>query len=397
MNFVFISPVFPLNYFNFCKALKQNGCNVLGIGDTPYNEISDEVKNSLTEYYKVNSLENYDEVFRAVAFFSFKYGKIDRLESNNEYWLRSDAKLRTDFNINGVKIKDVESFTSKSHMKDFYIKAGVPVARYKFLTNLEEDLKYIEDVLEYPVVVKPDVGVGAAATYRIKSKEDLIEFYKRGYNVPYIMEEYIEGDIISFDGIVDENSNVVFSDNEVFPPSIMDIVNENLELAYYVNKEVPKNVFEIGQKVLKAFNIKSRYFHLEFFKLTKEKKGLGKSGDIVALEVNMRPPGGYTPDMINFGQSVNTYQIYADIICYNEIRNVKLDYPKYYCMYVSRRDQYEYVYDREYILDKYKNDIVMHQRMSDALESAMGNEFFIAKFEDFDKMMEFKSDILEKK
>ena len=397
MNFVFISPVVSLNYFNFCKALKQNGCNVLGIGDTPYNEISDEVKNSLTEYYKVNSLENYDEVFRAVAFFSFKYGKIDRLESNNEYWLRSDAKLRTDFNINGVKIKDVESFTSKSHMKDFYIKAGVPVARYKFLTNLEEDLKYIEDVLEYPVVVKPDVGVGAAATYRIKSKEDLIEFYKRGYNVPYIMEEYIEGDIISFDGIVDENSNVVFSDNEVFPPSIMDIVNENLELAYYVNKEVPKNVFEIGQKVLKAFNIKSRYFHLEFFKLTKEKKGLGKSGDIVALEVNMRPPGGYTPDMINFGQSVNTYQIYADIICYNEIRNVKLDYPKYYCMYVSRRDQYEYVYDREYILDKYKNDIVMHQRMSDALESAMGNEFFIAKFEDYDRMMEFKSNILEKK
>ena len=220
MNFVFISPVFPLNYFHFCEALKKNGCNVLGIGDTPYNELKDEVKNSLTEYYKVNSLENYDEVFRAVAFFSFKYGKIDRLESNNEYWLRSDAKLRTDFNINGVKSIDVESFTSKSHMKDFYIKAGVPVARYKFLTNLEDDLKYIEDVLEYPVVVKPDVGVGAAATYRIKNKEDLIEFYKRGYNVPYIMEEYIEGDIISFDGIVDENSNVIFSDNEVFPPSI---------------------------------------------------------------------------------------------------------------------------------------------------------------------------------
>ena len=99
MNFVFISPVFPLNYCNFCRALKKSGCNVLGIRDTPYNEISDEVKNSLTEYYKVNSLENYDEVFRAVAFFSFKYGKIDRLESNNEYWLRSDAKLRTDFNI----------------------------------------------------------------------------------------------------------------------------------------------------------------------------------------------------------------------------------------------------------------------------------------------------------
>ncbi|MBR4496594.1 MAG: hypothetical protein IKP12_05635 [Acholeplasmatales bacterium] len=397
MNFIFISPAFPENYFHFCEALKNNGENVLGIGDTPYNELKDEVKNSLTEYYKVNSLESYDEVFRAVAFFSFKYGHIDRLESNNEYWLRQDARLRTDFNINGVKSNDVESFTSKSHMKEFYIKAGVPVARYKFLTNLDEDIKYIEDVLDYPVVVKPDVGVGAAATYKIKSRQDLIDFYNRGYNVPYIMEEYIEGDITSFDGIVDENSNVVFSDNEVFPPSIMDIVNENLELAYYVNKEVPKNIFEIGQKVLKAFKIKSRYFHLEFFRLTKEKKGLGKIGDIVALEVNMRPPGGYTPDMINFGQSVNTYQIYADIISYNEIRNVKLDYPKFYCMYASRRDQYEYLFDTDTILDKYKNLITMHKRMSDALASAMGNEFFIAKFETIEEMNAFKAMVLAKK
>ncbi len=397
MNFIFISPAFPENYFHFCEALKKNGENVLGIGDTPYNELRDEVKNSLTEYYKVNSLESYEEVYRAVAFFSFKYGHIDRLESNNEYWLRQDAKLRTDFNINGVKSADVESFTSKSHMKEFYIKAGVPVARYKFLTSLDEDIKYIEDVLDYPVVVKPDVGVGAAATYKIKSRKDLEEFYNRGYNVPYIMEEYIEGDITSFDGIVDENSNVVFSDNEVFPPSIMDIVNENLELAYYVNKEVPQNIFEIGQKVLKAFNIKSRYFHLEFFRLTKAKKGLGKIGDIVALEVNMRPPGGYTPDMINFGQSVNTYQIYADIISYNEIRNVKLDYPKYYCMYASRRDQYDYLFDTDTILDRYKNLITMHQRMSDALASAMGNEFFIAKFESYEEMMAFKSMVLAKK
>ena len=32
-----------------------------------------------------------------VAFLIFKYGPIDWLESNNEYWLEQDAKLRTDF------------------------------------------------------------------------------------------------------------------------------------------------------------------------------------------------------------------------------------------------------------------------------------------------------------
>jgi biotin carboxylase len=57
-------------------------------------------------------------------------------------------------------------------MKDFYIKAGVPVARYAFCKSLEEDLKFI-DMVGYPVVVKPDVGVGAATTYKIENKEDL--------------------------------------------------------------------------------------------------------------------------------------------------------------------------------------------------------------------------------
>ncbi|MDE5868528.1 MAG: ATP-grasp domain-containing protein, partial [Anaeroplasmataceae bacterium] len=328
MNFIFISPAFPTTYYRFCDRLKRNGVNVLGIGDTPYQELKDEVKNACTEYYKVNSLESYDEVYRAVAFFAFKYGKIDYLESNNEYWLRQDAKLRTDFNIEGAKIDDVISFTSKSLMKDFYIQAGVPVARYAFCKSYEEDLKFVEEV-GFPVIVKPNVGVGAAATYKIKNKTDLKNFYQIGFQVPYIMEEFIEGNIVSFDGICDSESNVVFCDNEVFPPSIMDIVNENLEVSYYVNKEVPQDLLDAGKKVLKAFKIRRRYFHLEFFRLTKAKKGLGKAGDIVALEVNMRPPGGITPDLINYGQSVDTYQIYADVMCYDKNVNTDLNQTKY--------------------------------------------------------------------
>ena len=255
MNFIFISPAFPKNYYNFCDRLKKNNVNVLGIGDTPYNELDEKVKASLTEYYKVNSLESYDEMYRAVAYLAFKYGKIDGLESNNEYWLRQDARLRTDFNINGAKIDDVISFTSKSNMKEFYIKAGVPVARYKFCTTIDEDLAFINEV-DYPVIVKPNVGVGAEATYKIKNEEDLRNFYKYDHQVPYIMEEFIEGNITSFDGICDSNSNVVFCDNEVFPPSIMDIVNDNLEVSYYVNKEVPQDIYDAGSRVLKAFNIK---------------------------------------------------------------------------------------------------------------------------------------------
>ena len=94
-NFIFISPTFPTNYWQFCRELKNNGMNVLGIGDQPYDELKPELKDSLNEYYKVGSLENYDEVYRAVAFFAFKYGRIDWLESNLSLIHISEPTRRT--------------------------------------------------------------------------------------------------------------------------------------------------------------------------------------------------------------------------------------------------------------------------------------------------------------
>ena len=44
--------------------------NVLGIGDQPYDELKPELKDSLNEYYKVGSLENYDEVYRCLLYTS---------------------------------------------------------------------------------------------------------------------------------------------------------------------------------------------------------------------------------------------------------------------------------------------------------------------------------------
>ena len=68
-NFVFISPNFPTNYWQFCRELRRNGLRVLGIGDAAYDGLSQELRDSLDEYYKVDSLEDYDAVYRGVAFF----------------------------------------------------------------------------------------------------------------------------------------------------------------------------------------------------------------------------------------------------------------------------------------------------------------------------------------
>ena len=139
-------------------------------------ELSFELKSSLTEYYKVSSLEDYDQVYRAVAFFSFKYGRIDFLESNNEYWLEQDAHLRTDFNIpGGFRVEDVPRIKYKSSMKEYYRQAGIPTARFHMVGDAEGCRAFIKEV-GWPVIVKPDNGVGSNATYKLKNEEDLSAF-----------------------------------------------------------------------------------------------------------------------------------------------------------------------------------------------------------------------------
>ena len=93
MNFVFISPNFPETYYRFCKALKNNGVRVLGVGDIPESNISNELRDALDGYYYVHDLNNLEEKKNALRYFEWHYGKIDFIESNNEHYLESDAYL----------------------------------------------------------------------------------------------------------------------------------------------------------------------------------------------------------------------------------------------------------------------------------------------------------------
>ena len=45
-NFVFISPNFPVTYWKFCAELKNNGMRVLGIGDCPYDQLTQQLRDS---------------------------------------------------------------------------------------------------------------------------------------------------------------------------------------------------------------------------------------------------------------------------------------------------------------------------------------------------------------
>ncbi len=392
-NFIFISPNFPTNYWQFCKELKNNGMNVLGIGEAPYDSLTQELKNSLNEYYKVNSLENYDEVYRAVAFFAFKYGRIDWLESNNEYWLERDAALRTDFNItSGFKNEDIPRIKYKSGMKEYYIKAGVPVARY-YVVETEEGCKEFIAKVGYPVIVKPDNGVGAEATYKLSNDQELAAFLvEKPAHVPYIMEEFINAEINSYDAIIDSKGEPIFEAGNVTPFSLMDVVNNKDNSVYYIVKELKEDIRDAGRRTVKSFGVKSRFVHFEFFRLLEDHEGLGKKGDVMALEVNMRPAGGFTPDMFNFSASTNVYKIWADMIAYD---STLVAIPKrQWCPFAGRRDGKDFVLNHVAIMAKYGDNIKMAERIPQALSGAMADQMYVATFDTEEEMNQFYKDLL---
>ena len=377
-NFVFISPNFPENYWNFCYHLKNNGLNVLGIGDCPYDELSNELKGSLNEYYKVSSLENYDEVYRAVAFFIYKYGPIDWLESNNEYWLERDARLRTAFHItSGFQEKDMPKVKFKSKMKESYTKAGVPVARYHLVDDFAGCRKFIDEV-GYPVIVKPDNGVGASHTYKLKSDEDLKGFLAEEHEESYIMEEFIDGEVNSYDAIIDSHGRPIFETGNVTPNSLMDVVNDEDNCAFYIRSRLPENLLEIGRKTVKAFGVKSRFVHCEFFKLLSDQH-IGKKGDIVALEVNMRPSGGISPTMMNYANSTDVYKVWADMIAFDKSEKGRSETG--YCVFTGRRNGKNFVMSHDDIYREYGSHIKMEGPVAEALANTMGDYMYVALFE----------------
>ena len=127
---------------------------------------------------------------------------------------------------------------------------------------------------------------------------------------------------------------------------------------------------------------------LQFFRLTQDQKGLGKKGDLVALEVNMRPAGGFTTDMINYSQSADVFQIWADMVTYDELRH-SYDGPHTYCVFSSRWDDCTYKRTVAEVKDGLGDKLRMASRIPDAISGAMANDALIACFDTIEEMNDF--------
>ena len=395
MNFVFISPNYPESFWMFCRGLKKLGVRVLAIVDTPYDQLKKELKDNVDEAYVIRSFNNYDEVFKAVAFFSFKYGKIDWIESNNEAWLELDARLRDDFNVKtGFSLAQIQEFQSKSAMKKYYEAAGVPVARYSLPENEQHALDFAHWV-GYPVVLKPDHGVGASNTWKINNDDELRKYFAISKGVKMILEDYIDADVITLDGIADSEGKIRFLGSMEYVGNCMDSVQKHDSIGTYYDFDVKEEDRQLAQRVVDSFGIRSRFFHGEYFRLRNDIEGVGHKGMLMGLEVNFRPPGGFAPDLLNYSNDMDIYDLWARMIvgqaAYISSRL------KYSAGFAGRRKEVEYKYTVGQIEDMFRGELLGSATLPPAFAAAMGDVVIKARFTDRGRRTEFFSKALEHK
>ena len=367
MNIVFLSPHFPPHLWLFCSRLRELGATVLGVADAPWEMLRPELRASLTEYYRVDDLHDRDALVRALGYLTHRHGKLDRIDSLNEYWLEAEARLRDDFNIDGLRTADMARIKRKSAMKRVFERAGVATARGRIVRR-PADLGAFLGEVGYPVIAKPDVGVGATRTYRLANDEDAAAFLADRPPVDYIVEEEVQGQLLSFDGLVDRQGEIVFSSSLVYGVPVLDAVR-GADLSYWIDREIAPDLAEVGERLVRAFGVRERPFHFELFRLP--------DGGLSALEVNMRQPGGITVDMWNWANEIDFYRAWAEVVV-RGTTDVRTERP-YYCLWAGRKHGRAYRLGHDEVLARFADRYVHHERMDDVFAAAIGNLGYVLR------------------
>ena len=376
MNLLFLSPNFPENFRHFCAALNERGVRVLGVGDSHPNDLHGELAQALTDYIYVPNLQDYEEVYRSVAHLISNHGRISAVESHNEFWLETEARIRRDFNIAGPLPEDLVQTRSKRRMGELYAKAKVPYPLT--LVATQDNALRIAKEFGYPLVVKPDYGMGSDDTYSLHSSQDIKDSLLHPRE-SHVVQPYVQGRITTFDGLTDARGEIVFCTSYIYNAGVMEVRNEQRDVYYYSRRQIPEALRSYGERLVKAFGLNRRFFHSEFF----EKE----DGTFCGLEMNMRPPGGFTTDLMNYSCDIDVYRLWAEVMTSPSVEAFEYEY-LYHSAHASRRTSHQYAIPTEEIERRHCKYIVSHRYLPPAIAGSMGDDVYILRSPNEDRLLE---------
>jgi len=154
-------------------------------------------------------------------------------------------------------------------------------------------------------------------------------------------------------------------------------VTDKRDISFWTLREIPPALEAIGRKTVAAGGLPERWFPLEFFRPA--------DGRYVALEVTLRPPGGFMTDMRNYACDIDVYRLWARVVTGEPVTDFRYT-PRYHVCHSARRATHRYQHGHAELVEKPGPALLLYQQLPAAYQSALGTEMYLTRHERLEDM-----------
>ncbi len=191
VHVAFVAPRFLENTNRYVAAFAAlDEVTLTVVSADPEAAIPPALRPRIAGHYRIDDVLDPAQLTTAVRAIGRGVGRVDRLAGVLEQLQTPMAEVRDALDIEGLRTATVRNFRDKDRMKEVLRAHRVPVARSTLARSRADVQAFVAEV-GYPVIVKPQAGLGTRGTHRLDGIDDLAALTAPTAAAPLQVEEFV--------------------------------------------------------------------------------------------------------------------------------------------------------------------------------------------------------------
>jgi biotin carboxylase len=321
VHVAFIAPRFLENTNRYVKAFAQlEDVQLSLVSADPEDAIPAPLRKRIAGHYRIADVMDPAQLTTAVRALGKGVGPVDRLVGVLEQLQTPMAEVRAALAIDGLLPATVRNFRDKHRMKEVLRAAGVPVAR-SALARSAAELRAFVDEVGYPVIVKPQAGLGTRGTSRVEDAAQLAAVEAPSAARPLQVEEFVRAREHTCETVTVRGEVVWRSGTRYFPTPLEVLETPWVQYCVLLPREDDDPTWRgfdpiNGAALAALFGDAARtaagtaLTHMEWF--------LRADGRALVNEVGARPPGVHIMPLMGITHGTDLFADWARLMAKDE-------------------------------------------------------------------------------
>ncbi|MBC7840916.1 MAG: ATP-grasp domain-containing protein [Gemmatimonadaceae bacterium] len=317
MPVIFVAPRLSDNASRMIEAIGALPGVQLGVISTDWVEQAESgTRDVIVQHWRVSDVLDVPQLQHAVNEVAARIGGVERLFGAYEQLQVPLAEVREAMGLPGLPVQAALNFRDKSRMKDVLRANKLPCARHTLVDKFVDAIAFAERV-GFPLVIKPQAGAGALATYRVddaRSLGEALDLTRPSVAQPVLLEEFITGSEHSFETISIDGKAVWHSLTHYHPTPLEVLRNPWIQWVVVLPREVDHPMFDdikaSATQALSALGQTTGLSHMEWFRRA--------DGSVAISEVAARPPGAQITTLMSRACDFDFVASWANLMVYGE-------------------------------------------------------------------------------